>query len=225
MNIIHVCDMSFACGQGANGIITVVEALSKAQRECGCNVLVVSISDNDSIKDLPCHKVCDNRVSFKLVINEFSPDLVIFHSLYRLKYVLYADLLVKKCIPYCIEFHGAATMENAQKGRLKKWIANTFLFNRFIKRAKTVIYLNKKEQASSVFSSIAPSSLVIHNGVHVSHEHKKYRSKPKIEFVFLGRIDWMHKGLDFLLDALEIVQQSEWMNRIHFSFYGPLENP
>ncbi len=48
----------------------------------------------------------------------------------------------------------------------------------------------------------------------------------KVEFVFLGRIDMVHKGLDILLlDALRILCDEGWHSYVHFSFYGAPDNP
>lgn len=66
--------------------------------------------------------------------------------------------------------------ENYKKGKFKKYIANLLFFNKFLKGAKSVIYLNQGEYSNSLVKSINPRSVIIPNGCYLPPEVKAVRS-------------------------------------------------
>lgn len=226
MKILHIADVNIGKNLGANGILTVLNSLSQAQKNAGADVIIGGLAkEKDKIAPLSNLKVIPDKKVFQSIIMEFNPDVVIFHSLYKLPYLGFSKYLRKKNIPYLIEFHGAATQENARKSRYKKSIANLLGFNKFLISAKGFIYLNQAEEIKSVVRNKNKEFLIIPNGVNPNKTNKHYTKKKKCELVFLGRINWIHKGLDYLLEALDILQKDGWENRIHVSFLGPMHVP
>ena len=149
---------------------------------------------------------------------QFIPDLVVFHGFYHIEMVVLAKKLVKAKIPYIIVPHGSLTKKAQQIKRLKKIIGNIVFFNAFLKRAKAVQFLSKDEEQSS---SVNNNKFIGTNGCIIPDKQKRIFSTEKIRFVYIGRIDKFHKGLDLLLEA--IVQTKELLrkNNCKFLLYGP----
>ncbi len=216
MKILHIVDVD----KLANGVGTVIISLQKEQIQLGHRVKVATVRHLK--KPIPplfeVHKVNE----FLELIDKFCPDIVIFHSLYRIEYISFSKCLSKGNIPYLVELHGALSKENYKKNRIKKYFANILFFNNFLRRAKAIIYLNKGEYSNSLVKKINPRSVLIPNGCYLPPEmRQKNISLPeRIEILFLGRIDMYHKALDVLVDALGLLQKEGYADKIHFQFYG-----
>ena len=215
MKIAHIGNVALK----ANGVGEVITNLSMAQRQSGHDVMVLTAKVKK--EDLPLFTEIHSKSGFKNLIEDFNPDIFVFHSLYIWEYIKFYKILSNLKIPYLIELHGALSEENYKKGHFKKWMANILFYNKFLKGAERIIYLNKGEYNKSIVKQINPSSAFIPNGC-VSHESEigasgKYNGK--IEILYLGRIDIYHKALDILLDALQKVR-IKLSDKVHFSFYG-----
>ncbi len=215
MNIIHIGNV----GLRANGVGQVIEKLSQAQRNAGHKVTVLTARQKKEA--LPDFKEIHSIKDFQEIINQSNPDIFIFHSLYIREYIRFYKYLLKRKIPYLIQLHGALSKENYKKNFLKKWIANILFFNRFIKSAKSIIYLNRNEYENSIVKNINPSRIFIPNGCPEAQLRSNTdRKKERIEILYLGRIDFHHKGLDKLIGAIKILDKEGFANKIHFSIYG-----
>ena len=95
-------------------------------------------------------------------------------------------------------------------------------FNQFIKRAKSIIYLNYNEYNNSIVKTINPNYTIIPNGCDRIQSLNSINGAPNdpIQIIYVGRIKRDHKGLDILLDAIELIQNSDICGNVHFSFYG-----
>lgn len=212
MNIIHLYPLS----NRPNGIKTVLEELTKWQKKAGNNVTIYSIrSGND-------YECVNTPTKFIKKLESESPDIVVFHSLYFLKYIIFALILRYKNIPYLIELHGALSKQNIKKNYIKKKLSNILCFNIFLKCAKSIIYLNKNEYENSIVKYINPRHIIIPNGCnHIINLNRKAITKDSpINIVYLGRIAKIHKGLDLLLQAIKYLQDQNMQNKIIFKFYG-----
>lgn len=149
---------------------------------------------------------------------QFIPELVVFHGFYHLEMVLLSKILIKKRIPYIIVPHGSLTKKAQQIKRLKKIIGNILLFNKFLKKAKAVQVLSKNEYQES---KIENEKFIETNGINIPDKSKSKFSANAINFVYIGRIDILIKGLDLLFDA--IIRQKEFLrkNNCKFFIYGP----
>jgi len=219
MNIIHVAHNL----RTINGIAEVLIELTKEQIKLGHNVKILCDAVSDIYGANENVVKCTSKSQFADLIYRLKPNIVIFHSLYNKKYPIYAKFLKKEKIPYAVEFHGAASKESKKKSFIKKCIADYLLFNNFLKKANGVIYLNEGEQDKSIYSKIVKNEVVIPNGLHVcnfaNNQHNN-NADSKIEFIYLGRIEYYYKGLELLINALKIISESNLSNKIHFSFYG-----
>ena len=216
MKILHVVNVGIL----ANGIGAVILPLQNEQARLGHIVKVATVRYlKEAIPPLfEVHTVKE----FSKLIDEFSPDVVIVHSLYMIEYISYSKYLSKCGIPYLVELHGALSKENYKKGKFKKYIANLLFFNKFLKGAKSVIYLNQGEYSNSLVKSINPRSVIIPNGCYLPPEVKQFGQilPERLEVLFLGRIDMYHKALDVLLDALSLLEKRGYADKVHFLFHG-----
>lgn len=216
MKILHVVNVGIL----ANGIGAVILPLQEEQARLGHTIKVATVRHLRS--PIPPLFEIHKASEFSELINEFSPDVVIFHSLYMVEYISFSKYLTKCHIPYLVELHGALSKENYKKGKFKKYIANLLCFNKFLRGAKSIIYLNAGEYSNSLVKNINPQSIIIPNGCYLPSKVERFDKMPpeRIEILFLGRIDIYHKALDVLLEALEIVEKEGCADRIHFHFYG-----
>ena len=206
MKIIHITGMSPLSPN--SGIPAVLKQLTEAQNKiCGVESIVLSLKGNvDDIDSSHFYFLGDSSVlSF---LNEHKPDVAIIHSFYHAEYIEVARALVKKKIPFYIEPHGSFGHHAMNKSKIKKIIANLTVFRQQIKQSCGYIFTNKAEQEDSVYRT--DNDLIIPNGVLpdiVKGSSTKSIATCKNPILyFLGRFDIHHKGLDFLFDALDILE-------------------
>ena len=129
----------------------------------------------------------------------------------------YRELLLRN-IPYGIQMHGGLSKENYRKNQIKKFIANLLFFNRFMRKARTIVYLSESEYQRCIVKSLNPHNTIIPNGSKSqSIELEKLLPSKKIEIIFIGRISMYVKGLDVLLEAINMMTER---TDVHFSIYG-----
>ena len=145
-------------------------------------------------------------------------DLVIFHEAYRFEYLKIGKILRNKKIPYIIIPHGELSDIAQHKKYLKKKIANLLLWNKFINNALAIQCLSKSECDSTYFK--APK-IICTNGINSSIVKKEKFNEDKINFVYIGRLDMVHKGLDLLVEAVSKIKQQLLDKHCVFNLYGP----
>lgn len=217
MTIVHIADYE---NSKDNGIKEVVLTLKVEQEKLGNTVYIFNIFRNQNTSEYEIYIF--DLDTFKNKINIFKPDIVIFHSVYKLNYIAFYRFLKRVKIPYLVEPHGGTTIENMRKSYLKKKLANIIMFNNFIANAKAISYLNKYECEKCVFKAVRKGSLIIPNGIYLPSIKLTGSEKPrdKIHFTFLARIDIHHKGIDLLLDAISILCKTQDIDKFTFNFYG-----
>ena len=217
MKIIHIANLG---QENYNGITEVVKHLSTAQLKLGHEVLVFHLYTRCVI-ELDSHiQIVDSYKKFKESINLFKPDIIIFHSIYKPQYFRFMRFCIKNKIPYLVTFHGGANKTSLNKGKWKKCFANLIFVNKFIKNSSGIIYLNENEKINdSRFSKFAPN-YILNNGVNLPlNTHYNPIKSDKVRFLFLGRYDYLHKGIDIFIDALDIIYK-EIKDKAVFNFYG-----
>ena len=213
MKILHIA----AIGHHAEGIGTVINNLVPKQISSGEEVRIISMYQNKIYHDLPIESLTDIK-KFRMYLDSWTPDLVLFHSVYSMPYIHFYKDLLKRMIPYAIQMHGALSEENYRRNHLKKVIANILFLNKFIKKAKAIIYLSESEYDRCIVKRINPSKYVVPNG---ASQHAVQIDVPlptnKVEIIYVGRISMYVKGLDKLLEAIDIMGNR---SDVHFSIYG-----
>lgn len=215
MRILHVAEF----GRRASGIGTVVERLQKEQLILGHDVRIVTTTENIAYKHLELTTLYTGA-DMDSYLCSWKPDAVLFHSSWAMPYIKFAKSLRKKCIPYAIMMHGADSKVNRQSAPFKKWLANILLFNKFMKNASAIVYLSKTEEANCLSAKNNRNNVIIPNGCD-SGEFIKDKSliHNPVNIVFIGRLDKFHKGIDALLDALEILKKRDF-KEARISFYA-----
>lgn len=217
MKILHVA--YFGRKSKLNGIYEAVTCLSKAQMALGHEVKI-AITTEQSVVDNHFIYYTPHTRDFLELLHGFTPDIVVFNSLYEIQQITFSYVLRRRSIPYVLVFHGGASRDNAKKGWIKKKLANWLLFDWFIYRAKAVVYLSENEYQKSVFKRINNNYRIIPNGVNYPEEVSHQAASAKLNITFLSRIDYYGKGIDVLLEAIKILKAEGWEDRIEFNFYG-----
>ncbi|MCI9480695.1 MAG: glycosyltransferase family 4 protein [Lachnospiraceae bacterium] len=204
------------------GIPAVLKNLVKYQNEISgmCSRVLAIKKKTAHIDAMYFDYIAENN-SIDKYISDYSPDIVIIHSVYFLKYYFIEKMLRKKNIPYFIEPHGSFGNAAQEKSQWKKRVVNNTILHSFIKRAGGYIFLNEEEKRDSVFKK--NDDLIIPNGIEqvvkINREAKLSESeKGELFLYFIGRFDITHKGIDILFDALEIIDKKR--ENIHITFFG-----
>lgn len=148
-------------------------------------------------------------------VENYNPDVIIIHSLYFKEYIKISKLLKDKGYDYFIEPHSSFGSAAQRKSKIKKWIANKFVFNKFINGAYGYIFLNESEMKDSKYKT--DKDVIIPNGIEVKNI-KTEKNNETIRLYFIGRLDISHKGLDFLVDALGKLDNKKL--NFEIDFYG-----
>lgn len=219
MKILHVAPI----GNLKQGIGAVLSNLVPLQIVKGCDVKIVSPRENKAYPELNVLWISNKR-EFEKLIEDWAPDIVQFHSVYWAEYIGFYKALLCKGIPYVVQLHGALSEANYKKHKWKKWIANTLFFNEYLKNAKTIIYLSKREQEVSIVPKINKVASVLPNGcaAPIYPVSDRIPSSP-IDLVYIGRLAIEHKGLDLMMLAINEVKKMRDID-CHFSFYGNLQD-
>lgn len=215
MRILHIAPI----GHHAEGIGGVLMKLVPEQMNLGHEVRIISIYNNLIYNNINICTITKKK-EFELYINLWIPDIVIFHSHFHKEYIFFSKVLISKSIPYCVQLHGALSKTNYAKNKLKKCLAGLLVFNSILKHASTILYLNKSEYINSIVPRYNKRYEIIPNGCDkpIDIDLKRPLNDP-LKIVFVGRIVFIHKGLDILLDAISLMNHSHIKN-IHFYFYG-----
>lgn len=146
------------------------------------------------------------------------PDLVVFHEVNVIEFIALYKKLKKAGIPYVIVPHGEITTQALKKKWLKKKIAYFLWFNGFIKNAKAVQCLSQGEFDES---KIKCNKFIASNGTDIPSESKRYNGGAGMKLLYIGRLDWVHKGLDLMINAIGSIRDFARENAISLDIYGP----
>ena len=147
------------------------------------------------------------------------PDIVIFHEIYRGKYISIARFLSQKQIPYVVIPHGSLTKKAQKQSFLKKNIANFFMFKKFVKNATAIQFLSSTEEKNT--SNWNDNKLIGTNGIDMPKSYKNYFNTDKTDIVFIGRLDIHIKGLDLIIKAVKQDKKFIIENNVKIHIYGP----
>lgn len=202
------------------GVVVVLKNLTEKQNEIkDVESHVLSIkADVNEIRSSHFSYLGNEKIySF---VKQYNPDVAILHSFFFVEYVECARVLKELHIPFFIEPHGSFGKQAMQKSHLKKVIANNTIFRSQIKDSQGYIFTNKAEYENSIYRT--KHELVIPNGIVPdvvnSAAEKKIDSINNPIIYFLGRYDINHKGLDYLFDALDMLESQS--QKITVRLYG-----
>lgn len=158
--------------------------------------------------------------SVRAFLNNYTPDVAILHSFFHVEYIGAVRALIKAGIQFYIEPHGSFGRQAMKKSTLKKRIANATVFRQQIKESIGYIFTNKAELKDAIYRT--NNDLVIPNGVCPNIiRSSKMKTEDSFSYptlYFLGRFDVHHKGLDYLFDSLDILENEK--QSIKINIYG-----
>lgn len=148
-----------------------------------------------------------------------NPDLIIFHEVYRFKFIKLAKEAAKRGIHYIVIPHGSLTKMAQAESSFKKHAGNLLYFNRFIKNSYSIQYLTDKEREVSIF--IDHPHIIQGNGLDIIGRKKHSFSKKGLSLIYVGRLDVNVKGLDILLEAIDYSRDSMREANVRITIAGP----
>lgn len=214
MVVLHIASIR---NNKCNGVCVIVPEHVKAQSEYA-TVALINIT-SERIKGI--ENQLDYNQKFKIAelpVPFNNPDIVVFHEAYRIEYLKISKDLRKLKVPYVIIPHGELSKEAQRKKWFKKAVANILLFNKFIYGAAAIQCLSEKELEATKFGKI---KFVGTNGISIPSVKKEKFSDKGVKFVFIGRLDAYHKGLDLMIEAVASIKEYLVENNCSFKIYGP----
>lgn len=209
MKILHISSSPF---KTTGGVPVVLKNLVTAQNNIeGVEAKVLLLKANIRHE----HMIYVEKDKVESFIYNYNPDIAIFHSFFYLEYRNVSKILVKHSIPYLIEPHSSFGKAAIKKGKYKKKLAIATLFYSLLKNAAGYIYLNRAEMIDSF--CYKKNSFIIPNGIS-KLPFTDNKIKKDIIIYFIGRYDLNHKGIDYLLDALSILDKKGY--NFTFKFWG-----
>ena len=150
-----------------------------------------------------------------------NPDIVIFQSMYIKGFIKVYKEIKKRNIPYIIVPRGSLTKSAQNKKRKKKIIGNLLFFNKFVKNSSSINFLTKNEYLESKCFKFN-NYYINGNGIDSKTKFKDYTKKNNIFIVnYIGRIEMYHKGLDYLIEAINLGKEEFRKKKFIFNLYGP----
>lgn len=213
MKILHISDIYNANG---NGVVVALSYYLKYEKMYSD----VGLYNLNSSFECDCDYIFNKREysDIGLLPDGYNkPDLVIFNEVYKKEYINIYKYCLKNNIPYAIIPHGCLVSNAQKRKRIKKMIGNILLFNRFIKKASCIQFLNEEERIGTKFKY--KDYIISGNGVDVFTSVNKYNEKVK-KIVYIGRYAIYAKGLDFLVNVCK--NNIEWFrnNKVIIELYG-----
>lgn len=214
MNILHIAKIEQSCFKGV--CVAVPSHILTQDKEA--NVAFININNikipeiKNQIPYLKPFKIENVKSAWG------TPDLVVFHEIYRIEFIQMKNELKKAGIPYIIIPHGAITKNAQKKSRFKKLVANALLFDSFIKDAFSIQFLSEQEMVTSIGRE---KGFIGTNGINIPKKQKEAFNDDVIKLLFIGRIDVFYKGLDLLIEAVSEIKAFMEKHNVTLSLFGP----
>ena len=212
MNILHITDIANPEG---NGVAVAVENYAK-YLSLKANVAIFCLDGNIGDNKVLTYNYSKYDKIENLPKPYSKPDIVVFNEVYKPKYIkLYKECL-KNSIPYVIIPHGCLVKGSQNEKKIKKNIGNLLLFNKFIRNACAIQFLNKNEKNNTFLKY--KESIISGNGIDFSNISI---NKPQNNnLIYIGRYSIYIKGLDLLVEICN--KNKEWFrnNKVCIELYG-----
>lgn len=217
MKILHIVGDTF---DFKNGIAIISHELTEELSRKGIQAEILLLRPTVAKSTYPIHQNIDD---FRIFFENQNYDLAVFHGVYRYNFTKIAKQLRKRKITYLIRPHSSLMKASFRKSWLKKRIGLLTFFRAFIKYSYAIVFSNEEEHLNSILRS--KKYFIEQNGIKLE-KVDLLRFKPKVEYtdiielLFLSRIDFSHKGIDFLVKGFEKFKLKRESKNVHLSIYG-----
>lgn len=215
MSILHIS--SILDENNGGGVMNVVPNFVKYQSNYVNTALLDINSTYNKYTDINIFKYCKYKNINALPEPFNHPNLVVFHEVYKKEFIKLYKECIKLNIPYVVVPHCCMTKYAQSRKKLKKIIGNIFLFNNFLKNAKAIHFLSQLEKDNSNLNN---NSFLIGNGYKKEFDINYNTINNSNYFIYVGRYDVYHKGLDFLIDACDYSKNWFRDNNLYLKLYG-----
>ncbi len=214
MRVLHITAMNPLSPN--SGIPAVLKQLADSQNKIeGVESYVLSLCGDVTSIGSPYFYYLQGE-SIGCFFDRYKPDVAILHSFFHVEYIKVVKQLRRLKIPFFVEPHGSFGKQALKKSQVKKTIANLTVFRPQIKKSKGYIFTNLAELRDSAYRT--ENDLIIPNGIDPeivnNSNNKSVESFENPVLYFLGRFDIHHKGLDYLFDALDILEEKKYSIKI-----------
>lgn len=218
MNILHVSDIDIYSHAG--GMNTVIPELIKRQINYDNTInnalfIVQKKLGKDEVYPFPILYMEGNYVKKICSFN-----LLVFHSVYNLKFMLLFFFCRKYHIPYIIVSHGGLSKVALRKNFIKKKIFKFLFLDSFVKRSLSLCFTSRDEQLNSIYRD--KKYIIVPNPIQLSSCSYRVNGNKLngIQIVYLSKIDFYYKGLDVLFDSLDSIRDNLAQEDVCLTFYG-----
>lgn len=170
----------------------------------GKKKLEIIRKDGITIVELPFYRKLFPRIETIKFLknNELGIQLYHFHSVYSISNIIVSKLIRGK---YIISPHGGYDPNIFKRSKLKKGLFKFLFENRYLKSAKGLVAINKgeEEDINNFFGGELPVEIIpnsIPRNILDFIESERSLSDQKL-MMYLGRLDYLNKGIDLLLEA------------------------
>ncbi len=204
MKIVHISDIdATALGGGMNTVIPELMRRQTAADDSIRNFLLLVGKKKDTNGRYPFPVIYRSETPLRFLRDA---DLLVFHSVYNLRFIPYFFYAIAQGIPYVIVSHGGLSRAALRRGRLKKGLFAAIFLNRFVAKAAALCFTSDDEQRNSAYPD--HPYIVVPNPISIGDYPPRLNGggTDPIRVVYLSKIDFYYKGLDMLLDALHSVR-------------------
>jgi len=211
-------------GRGGSGVDIAVWPMLKAQRVAGASVSVLMLGDpshaataeaaNADIELLVARRAgywTLGRDSSSILDLACRHDIVHFHSVFVPAHAQLARKLRARGLPYVVTLHGGL---NLWRGKLKKSVYGTLVEKPYLRNARALFPLTKREEDVTLSwigaKSQVPQLIEIPNSIpSAPFGGPQWTVPTRQRLVYLGRFDVMKKGIDRLVDIARNMPEVE----------------
>jgi len=223
MRILHIAPMTF---NKYSGLTYSIPALSQAQNNIEEINSEILVSLKTKTKSNNYYYIENFRKKRDLILFLEKYDIFIFHSTYIFAHIKIAKILKTLSLPYIIVPRGGFSKVLRKRKYIKKFFGDLIFFRNYFTSPNAIHFLTQNEKTNSRFNT--ESDFILPNGIYPSNISMKESSEMEdikcYKLVYIGRLDIFIKGLDLIVDAINILINEYFIYKIKLELYGPSFN-
>lgn len=237
----HIGD--FKIQNTANGVHKTMWKLAVYQAKANNEVIIVSpgnpplLTDQEIAGKFSVNLSALSRLNYipflselfpKFTIFNWKPDIIHFHSTFKIRHAPIAFYAKHLNIPYIITPNGGYSKYILGRNKAKHDLGLFLWERRFIKDASAVHIVGESERHDILRLGYRQKIVLIPNGFDQMEagQWSDIRAKfgirdTEIFCLFIGRYEMYHKGLDILLKAYKTLTENYAQNSLKIGLFGP----